>query len=65
MRGSLAKRLRAHVARRYAFLSEVPLYRQRASGNVTLATQCRRAVYQAVKRNYKKRVHDGTYQRTA
>lgn len=64
MRGKLAKRLRKHVATRYKFLADQTLYMRSALGTITLAQQCKRAIYQAMKRTYKKRRYYGTLNRS-
>lgn len=60
MRGSLAKQIRRLVERRYKFLSDDKLYMQRATGQIILAQQCKRSMYQAIKRQVKKRKRYGT-----
>lgn len=55
MRGKLAKRIRNYVKRTYKFLSDTPLYMQRANGQIYLAQQCKRAISQAMKRQYARR----------
>lgn len=53
MRGSLAKKMRKHIAKKYPFLVPDAQYVKRWDGVILLATTCRRKYTQEMKRNYK------------
>lgn len=59
MRGTRAKAIRRHVRTRYPFLSTDSLYMKRGDGVIVLAQQCQRALTQAIKRRYKRKVSYG------
>ena len=54
MRGTLAKRIRQHVRKKYPFLSDEPLYIERVNGEIRLAQGCKRALSQMMKHNFYK-----------
>lgn len=55
MRGTVAKRLRKVIRKRYAFLSDEPMYARRPNGVIELVQQCKKALYRKSKRAYKAR----------
>jgi hypothetical protein len=53
MRGTLAKRMRKHIAKKYPFLVPDSQYVMRWDGVILLANTCRRKYTQEMKRNYR------------
>lgn len=55
MRGLRRKDIEKYVDQVFPFLAQTPIYHMRPSGQIVLGPECRRALVQRIKRNYKKK----------